>query len=203
VGSGPGARHWAGGIGSEQHSRLGFAAHPASGRDHNCFHGDGDGGGPAVRGVRVSRDLGGDRRSRAGACGMGAVEGRAQAGLRGAPRSWQMVPAVRGGCCRERQGRGDEGEQIEAAFHEPYTYVQVHTAGLYDDAGFCERSATPRTATGTGVSLNLRPDSVIVRRATARALARIGEPSARWHHAYPLIVCPRSRARGVLSRDRR
>jgi len=30
-------------------------------------------------------------------------------------------------------------EQIEAAFHERYTYAQVHTAGFYDDAGFCEQ----------------------------------------------------------------
>jgi hypothetical protein len=29
-------------------------------------------------------------------------------------------------------------ERIEAAFREPYTYAQVHTAGFYDDAGFCE-----------------------------------------------------------------
>jgi hypothetical protein len=30
-------------------------------------------------------------------------------------------------------------EQIEAAFQEPYRYAQVHTAGFYDDAGFCEQ----------------------------------------------------------------
>jgi hypothetical protein len=27
---------------------------------------------------------------------------------------------------------------ITAAFEEPYRYARVHTAGLYDDAGFCE-----------------------------------------------------------------
>ncbi len=30
-------------------------------------------------------------------------------------------------------------ERIETAFQEPYTYAQVHTAGFYDDAGFCEQ----------------------------------------------------------------
>jgi hypothetical protein len=75
------------------------------GQDHNDLHGGGDGGGPAVRGVRVSCDPGGTRCSRVGACGVGAVVGRAQAGLREVPRLWQMVPAVRGGRCRERLGR--------------------------------------------------------------------------------------------------
>jgi hypothetical protein len=32
----------------------------------------------------------------------------------------------------------DTAERIAEAFREPCTYAQVHTAGFYDDAGFCE-----------------------------------------------------------------
>jgi hypothetical protein len=31
-----------------------------------------------------------------------------------------------------------EAAKIAAAFREPYQYARVHTAGFYDDAGFCE-----------------------------------------------------------------
>jgi hypothetical protein len=33
--------------------------------------------------------------------------------------------------------------QIAAAFKPPLSYVQVHTAGFYDDAGFCDRCDVP------------------------------------------------------------
>jgi hypothetical protein len=41
-------------------------------------------------------------------------------------------------------GSGDpvnasRAEGIAAAFRPPLTYARVHTAGFYDDAGFCER----------------------------------------------------------------
>jgi hypothetical protein len=32
-------------------------------------------------------------------------------------------------------------QDIAAAFRSPYSYAQVHTAGFYDDAGFCEQCA--------------------------------------------------------------
>lgn len=41
-------------------------------------------------------------------------------------------------------GIGDDIDEAEAAriaraFAEPYTFAKVHTAGLWDDAGFCEK----------------------------------------------------------------
>jgi len=140
-------------VGSGENSTVGWAAQHTQrlGRDHNCFHGDGDGGGPAVRGVRVSLDPGGDRLSRA-ACGMGAVEGRAQAGLRGAPRSWQMVPAVRGGRCRERQGRRRHRGGRNRS--RPPSTSHTHTRRFIQRGSMTMRafasSATPRTGCSAG-----------------------------------------------------
>ena len=37
----------------------------------------------------------------------------------------------------------DRAAVIAQAFREPYTYARVHTAGFYDDAGFCERCKVP------------------------------------------------------------
>ena len=35
--------------------------------------------------------------------------------------------------------RADRAQVIIEAFRRPYRFPQVHTAGLYDDAGFCEQ----------------------------------------------------------------
>ena len=37
----------------------------------------------------------------------------------------------------------DEAVKIARGFREPYTFEQVHTAGFYDDAGFCDRCEVP------------------------------------------------------------
>ncbi|WP_139829586.1 hypothetical protein [Mycobacterium gastri] len=36
-----------------------------------------------------------------------------------------------------------EAERIARGFAEPFTYAKVHSAGLYDDAGFCRRCEAP------------------------------------------------------------
>ena len=134
--------------GSGENSTAGRASRRTQrlGRDHNCFHGDGDGNGAAGRGARVCRDPGGDRRSRAGAAEweQRKAERRQAFAEHRDPGRWcspsQGVAAGNG-----RVGDAIEetrAEQIEAAFHEPYTYTQVHTAGFYDDAGSCEQCDT-------------------------------------------------------------
>ena len=37
-----------------------------------------------------------------------------------------------------RSHRCQQAEQIVRAFRPPLSFVQVHTAGFYDDAGFCQ-----------------------------------------------------------------
>ena len=37
----------------------------------------------------------------------------------------------------------EEAARIAAAFAEPYTFAKVHTAGLFDDAGFCAECDAP------------------------------------------------------------
>jgi len=77
------------------------------------------------------------------------------------PAEWELWKAGRRQAFGERRdpgrwcllfegvaaGNGWAGDAIEAvraeligvAVEEPYKYAQVHAAGFYDDAGFCER----------------------------------------------------------------
>jgi len=61
------------------------------------------------------------------------------------PGSWCLLSeGVAAGNGRVGDGIEETGELIEAAFHEaafhePYTYAQVPTAGFYDDAASCEQ----------------------------------------------------------------
>jgi hypothetical protein len=61
--------------------------------------------------------------------------------------------------------------QIAQAFRPPVSFAQVHTAGLYDDAGFCEGCDAPYCY-GTGTCRN--PDTGTAPAGTARAWTRTG-----------------------------
>jgi hypothetical protein len=37
----------------------------------------------------------------------------------------------------------DYADRLAKAFRQPLSYAQVHTAGLHDDAGFCEQCEAP------------------------------------------------------------
>jgi hypothetical protein len=63
--------------------------------------------------------------------------------------------------------------QIAQAFRPPLCFAQVHTAGFYDDAGFCQDCDAP-TATATGRCP--RAATVTVPAAMARASTRTGRP---------------------------
>jgi hypothetical protein len=89
-------------------------------------------------------------------------------------------------------------ERIEAAFQEPYAYAQLHTAGFYDDAGFCERCDAAYCHLHWQVS---EIGYGHCRRATARALTLIGEPSARGVTRVEQVLpiwCPEVSAHGGL-----
>lgn len=62
----------------------------------------------------------------------------------GASGKWHFIfEGIGGG-----NGFGDDigteaAERIARGFADPLTYTKVHTAGLYDDAGFCQRCDAP------------------------------------------------------------
>lgn len=61
------------------------------------------------------------------------------------PERWHLIFK---GIATENGYMGDpidasRAEQIVRAFRPPLTFVQVHTAGFYDDAGFCQDCDAP------------------------------------------------------------
>jgi hypothetical protein len=64
--------------------------------------------------------------------------------LRRDPQCWHLIVQGIAAC----NGDGDpidvsKAEQIAEAFQPPLSFAQVHTAGLYDDAGFCPDCNAP------------------------------------------------------------
>ena len=89
------------------------------------------------------------------------------------PGQWHLL--VKGVAADNGYGDPIDASQagrIAQAFWPPLRFVQVHTAGFYDDAGFCQDCDAP-TATSIGRCPTL--DTVTVPTATARAWTRIGD----------------------------
>jgi hypothetical protein len=60
------------------------------------------------------------------------------------PQCWHLIVQGIAAC----NGDGDpidasKAEQIAKAFQPPLSFAQIHTAGLYDDAGFCPGCDAP------------------------------------------------------------